>query len=104
MADNQLISVTVERYSPETDRESYQQVYQVPLAPGMSVLNVLNYIYENLDSGLGYYSSCDRGVCGRCTMTVNGRSALACTTLVQGDLTLAPLRGKALLRDLLVDL
>jgi succinate dehydrogenase/fumarate reductase-like Fe-S protein len=37
-------------------------------------------------------------------MTINGRSALACTTLVAGNLELAPLHGRRLVRDLIVEL
>ena len=98
------ISVTCIRYDPDVDKTSYQKTYEVPFLRGLSVLNVLTYIYENIDPGLGFYSNCDRGVCGRCTMTINGHSALACTTLVTGDLELAPLRGRRLTRDLIVEL
>ncbi len=67
-------------------------------------MSVLLYVYEHLDASLGFYNNCDRGVCGRCTMMINNRPGLACTTLVDGDLELAPLRGRPLIRDLLVDL
>ena len=104
MVDIRRIKVTVQRFDPEVDSAPHAQNYEVPLSAGMSVLNVLNHIYENLDPSLGYYASCDRGVCGRCTMTVNGHSALACTKLVEGDVVIGPLRGRPLIRDLLVDL
>jgi len=100
----QSISVTCMRYDPDVDEIPYQKTYEVPFYRGLSVLNVLIYIYENIDPGLGFYSNCDRGVCGRCTMTINGRSALACTTLVAGNLELAPLHGRRLVRDLIVEL
>jgi succinate dehydrogenase/fumarate reductase-like Fe-S protein len=98
------ISVTCTRCDPDVDESPYQITYEVPFCRGLSVLNVLTYIYENIDPGLGFYSNCDRGVCGCCTMTINGNSALACTTLVNGDLELAPLRGRRLIRDLIVEL
>ena len=104
MADARTIQVTVQRFDPDVDCAPHEQRYAVPLAPGMSVLNVLTYIYENLDPGLGFYNNCDRGVCGRCTVTLNGHSALSCTTLVEGDLHLAPLRSRPVIRDLLVQL
>src|SRR5271157_4113198 len=97
------IGVTIERFDPDVDPAPYRSTYQVALAPGMSVLNILTYLYENVDPGLGFYNNCDRGVCGRCTLTLNGHSALACTTLVEGDLVLQPLRGRRVIRDLLVD-
>jgi succinate dehydrogenase/fumarate reductase-like Fe-S protein len=104
MAEARTIQVAILRCDPDVDSEPYRQTFTVPLSPGMSVLNILTYIYENLDPGLGFYNNCDRGVCGRCTLTVNGHSALSCTTLVDGDLELEPLRGRPLVRDLLVHL
>jgi succinate dehydrogenase / fumarate reductase, iron-sulfur subunit len=104
ITEMKYISVACSRFDPGVDRAPYQITYKVPFSPGQSVLNVLTYIYENIDPGLGFYSNCDRGICGRCTMTINGQSAAACTTLVDGDLILAPLRGRRQIRDLIVDL
>ncbi len=105
MADEKrTITVTCERFDPGSDESPYRQSYQVPFSEGLSVLNVLTYIFEQIDPTLGFFNNCDRGVCGRCTMMVNGRPALSCTTLVTGDLELAPLAGRPRLRDLLVDL
>jgi succinate dehydrogenase/fumarate reductase-like Fe-S protein len=69
----------------------------------MSVTNVLDYIYENLDSSLAYYTSCHRGVCGRCLMIVNGKTRLACIELVTDNLTLNPLPNHRVIRDLVVE-
>lgn len=104
MQDAKVIKVVCQRFDPMTDETPYSQTYEVPLVDGMSVLNVLTSIYEEMDPGLAFYSCCDRGVCGRCTLMVNSRPALSCTTLVDGDLDLGPLKGKRIIRDLLVDL
>lgn len=102
MRKRRIIQVVCTRFDPSADAAPYEQTYQVPLVEGMSVQNILTFIYENLDPSLGFYSCCDRGVCGRCTMMINGKPALSCTTLVQGDLHLDPLRGRMLIRDLVV--
>ncbi len=102
--DNKTIRVTCERFDPGVDATSREQTYEVPFGEGLSILNVLTYIYENLDPTLAFYGCCVRGVCGRCTMMIDGRPALACTTLVQGDVHLAPLRAKAVVRDLVTEL
>ena len=97
------ISVTCSRFDPSRDAESRFQEYVVPLGFGMSVMNVLDYIYENLDASIAYYSNCHRGICGRCAMLVNGERRLACAELVTGDLVLEPLPGRAIVRDLFVE-
>lgn len=99
-----IIKVRIFRFNPPVDEEGYYETYEVPLEPKMSVLNVLDYIYENLDSTLAYYShsACCRGICGRCILTINGKNSLACQTEVSGDITVEPLRGFEVIKDLVV--
>jgi succinate dehydrogenase/fumarate reductase iron-sulfur protein len=91
------------RFDPSVDGDPRYQEYEVPIEFGMSVMNVLDYIYENLDGSLAYYSNCQRGICGRCAMLVEARRALACTEMVTGDVTLEPLPGRRVVRDLVVE-
>ena len=92
----------VYRFNPAKDKEVRYQTYVVPLAGQMSVLNVLQYINEHYDGGLAYYASCRIGKCTGCIVRVNGKSRLACTEPVQGDLTLEPVSPKQVIKDLLV--
>ena len=98
-----IISVRCFRFDPSVDREPRYQEYEMPVEFGVSVMNVLDYIYENLDGSLAYYSNCQRGICGRCAMLVEGRRVLACTEMVTGDVTLEPLPGRMVVRDLVVE-
>jgi len=78
--------------------------YEVPLEEKMSVFNALEYIGNRLDPGLAYYASCRIGKCLGCTLKVNGKLRLACTTLVDGDITLEPDHRYPIIRDLVVDM
>lgn len=94
------IRVKVLRWFPEEKKEFYQS-YVVPQEQGMSVMDVLKYIQYNLDSSLTFYCSCKVGLCGGCTVRVNGKAILACAMPVkEGDLTIEPLREKRV-RDLI---
>lgn len=80
--------------------------YEVPFSPadGYTVMDVLDYIARHLDPTLGYvsHSICDHGICGRCTVVVNGKPALACLALADADrIELAPRKG-SVVRDLVV--
>ena len=66
-------------------------------------MNVLNYISENLDPTLGFYSSCRIGKCMGCQVIINNKVKLACTTLVEEDIKLEPLRKFKVIKDLVVD-
>lgn len=68
----------------EIKRNKDISVYEVPVVQGMKVMDVLDYIYANLDHTLAYYrhSSCCQAICGRCACRLNGRTILACAEIV----------------------
>src|SRR5882724_8405532 len=86
-------------------RESgvYDRV-EVPFREGMSVLDPVKVIGHSVPD-LAYRWECGQGICGVCTMMINGKPALSCTTLIQPDVTytLEPLAGFPVEKDLLVD-
>lgn len=89
-------------------RSDRLQSYEVPvLAKSMTVMNVLDYIYQNLDHTLAYYrhSSCCQAACGRWVVNVDGVPVLACAKEVSPEtveLLLTPARGRVI-RDLVVE-
>lgn len=69
----------------EIQRGDKWQSYSVPCFPkDTTVMDVLDYIFLNLDHTLAYYrhSSCKRGICGRCGVVVDGKAVLACVKTV----------------------
>lgn len=100
---NGTIEANVQRFDPSKDREPRFQTYQVPFVEGMSVLNVMNYIFENMDSSLSYYFSCRIGRCTGCDILINGEVKFPCTTLAEGNMKLEPLPDFVVVKDLFVD-
>jgi succinate dehydrogenase/fumarate reductase-like Fe-S protein len=101
-AETKTIRVKVLRFDPSVDEAPRYQTYEVPFEEGMSVMNVLDYIYQHLDGTLAYYdhAACSLGICGRCTAKINGRPGLLCQTLVTGDVTVEPISEDHVLKDL----
>ena len=99
------IRTKVFRFDPAKDAEPYFADYQVPFTRGMSAMDVLDYIYQNLDGSLAYYdhAGCSLGICAKCTGKINGKPALFCQTLVQGDIILEPVSGSKVIKDLVAD-
>jgi succinate dehydrogenase/fumarate reductase-like Fe-S protein len=97
-----LAKVKIRRRKP-SNPESYFETFDVPIQPGTNVLGVLNYIRENFDSSLAYYVECRHGRCAECNVVINGRVGLACMTAASGDMTIEPIKGYEVIRDLLVD-
>jgi succinate dehydrogenase / fumarate reductase iron-sulfur subunit len=102
------VNFHVRRYNPERDRTPYSQTFVVPVREGMTVLEGLHYIKENLDASLAWRYSCRMGICGSCGMLLNGRPTLACNTqileIAGTDLAVGPLPNFKILRDLVPDL
>ncbi len=98
------IKVRVSRFDPKLDNAAHYQTYEVPLEPRMTVMDVLDYIYENIDPSIAYHShtSCHRRVCARCNVVINNKPGLSCHTEVTGDLTIDPLPRYEVIRDLVV--
>ena len=96
------------RYTPGKDAKPGFTAYQVPVKLGMTVLDGLHYIKENLDPSLAWRSSCRMGVCGSCGMLVNGLPRLACNTQIKEvadtRVALGPLPNFDIIRDLVPDL
>lgn len=95
-----VIKAKVYRYDPEVDSRPRFESYNIPFQEGMSVTNILEYIYENLDHSLAFFTLCKRGTCGRCLLNINGKNVLACLTEVKGDLEVRPLKKRKVIRDL----
>jgi succinate dehydrogenase / fumarate reductase iron-sulfur subunit len=95
------------RYNPKSGGPAYYQTYQLPDIKGMTILEGLYYILENLDSTLAFRSSCRQGVCGSCAMHIGDQYRLACETQIAdiGDtVTIRPLAHMEVIRDLVVNL
>jgi len=99
------VKVRIARSNPQIDKNAHYQTYEVPWSPRMTVMDVLDYIYENLDSSIAYHghTSCHRRACTRCNVRINGQAGLMCHTEASGDLTIEPLPRFKVIRDLVVE-
>ena len=74
---------------------------------GPMILDGLFYIKNHIDPTLVFRRSCREGICGSCSMNINGLNGLACTKgmdEVSGAVTLYPLPHMAVVRDLVPDM
>jgi fumarate reductase (CoM/CoB) subunit B len=95
--------LTIFRYNPEEDESPYYEVYEVPFESGRTVLDALNYIYENYDGSLAYVYGCRYGFCGSCALKVNEEPVLICRELATKEMRLEPLDNFPVVRDLVVN-
>ncbi len=86
--------------------KEYWQRFEVPEKRGMTVLEGLFYIKENIDSSLAFRVSCRMGICGSCAMKINGRPRLACETQISAlgsVISVEPLENFRVIKDLVTD-
>ncbi|MBI2854675.1 MAG: succinate dehydrogenase iron-sulfur subunit [Chloroflexi bacterium] len=102
------VTYTVFRFDPSKDKESRYEAYQVPVREGMTVLDGLLYILDNVDPTLSFRFACREGVCGSCAMFINGSYRLACQTQIKDlksdRIKIEPLPNFQVIKDLVVDL
>ncbi|MCK4743552.1 MAG: succinate dehydrogenase iron-sulfur subunit [Sulfuriflexus sp.] len=98
---------SIYRYNPDVDAKPYMQDFVLDdCPPDMMLLDALLLLKEQ-DETLGFRRSCGEGVCGSDSMSINGRNGLACVTSLAslgGKVTLRPLPGRPVIRDLIVDM
>jgi succinate dehydrogenase/fumarate reductase-like Fe-S protein len=103
-AAEKVIIAKVLRFDPATDDGPHFETYEVPKyeVGRQTVSRVLEYIFENIDPSLGYYHTCNRGICNGCVAMINGRAELMCMTETTDEVTIEPMRHHRVIRDLVV--
>lgn len=96
--------IVVFRFDGAIDTEGRYEEFTIEEVPNMSILDALNFIRRNSDPGLSFYghSRCEHGICARCTVSVNGKSSIACRTLLptEDEIVIEPINRERVLKDL----
>jgi len=99
-----ILKISILRFDPHDPEDfPHMETFEVEEAIGMTLFVVLNEIREHYDNSLKFDFVCRAGICGSCSMLVNGKPTLACRTLTKKldvNITLAPLPLFELIGDL----
>lgn len=86
----------------------YDSTYKVPKDKISTVFEGLLYIKENLDQTLAMRYSCTMEICGSCSVEVNGKPKMACSTIAASlktdKIRVEPLKHFKVIKDLVVEL
>ena len=104
------ITFKVFRFNAETDYLPAYIDYVVDVTHENVILDILTHIKNEMDGSLSYRRSCRHGICGICSVKVNGKAILACKQNVDQlvatygtELTIEPLSIKRAMKDLIID-
>ena len=96
------------RFNPDDDANPRIDTYFVDLSDcGPMVLDAIIWIKNKIDSTLTFRRSCREGICGSCSMNIDGVNTLACTKgmdEIEGVIKLYPLPHMSVVKDLVPDL
>ncbi len=98
----------VYRWNEEAGGNPRMDIYEVDLNTcGPMVLDALIKIKNEIDPTLTFRRSCREGVCGSCSMNIDGLNTLACTKAIadiKGDIKITPLPHMEVIKDLVPDM
>ncbi len=101
------VTFKIEKFDPEKDSKPHYAEYKVPVYRGMTVLDGLLYVKEDVDGTINFRYSCRMGICGSCGMFINGKPRMACMTQIleldSDVIEIAPLPNYDNIRDLVPD-
>ena len=96
------------RWSPDDDAQPRIDAFDIDLDEcGPMVLDALIKIKNETDSSLTFRRSCREGICGSCSMNIDGTNTLACLKSIEdvkGDINIYPLPHMDVVKDLVPDL
>ena len=95
------------RYDPDSGENPRYDTFELDLDDcGPMVLDALIKIKNEVDPTLTFRRSCREGICGSCSMNMNGKNGLACTTAMEdlkGEIRITPLPHMDVVKDLVPD-
>jgi succinate dehydrogenase / fumarate reductase, iron-sulfur subunit len=98
----------VYRWNPDDGANPRIDTYWIDQAQcGPMVLDALIKIKNEIDPTLAFRRSCREGICGSCSMNIDGGNALACLKAVEdvkGVVNVFPLPHMEIIKDLVPDL
>jgi len=104
------IGIEVYRWSGNTGDKPYTQTYNINVKEcSPMVLDALIKIKNEIDPTLSFRRSCREGICGSCSMNIDGQNTLACTkpiaeAITNGKIIIYPLPHMEVIKDLVPDL
>ena len=102
------VAVRVYRWNPDEGETPRLDTYHIDRnACGPMVLDALIKIKNEIDSTLTFRRSCREGICGSCSMNIDGTNTLACLKSlddISGAVRIYPLPHMDVVKDLVPDL
>lgn len=92
------------RFHPKRDSSPRHEEYEIESADTLNVMQAIRRVYDTLDGTLSFRNAnCRRGVCGLCSMMINGKRQLACMCVTEDNMTIEPPPNRTVVKDLVYE-
>lgn len=102
------VTIKVYRYNPDQNDNPREDSFEIDAANCRPmVLDALILIKDKIDSTLAFRRSCREGICGSCSMNINGENTLACLQSLEdcgSKISIYPLPHLPVVKDLVPDM
>ncbi|WP_122893755.1 succinate dehydrogenase/fumarate reductase iron-sulfur subunit [Arcobacter peruensis] len=94
------MKINIKRFSKENENKNSIDFFETKKT---NLLQALIEIKTKQDPSLTFRCGCKSGVCGSCSVLVNGVEKLSCKTNVQENDLIEPLKNRSVIKDLVTD-
>ncbi|NLC38269.1 MAG: hypothetical protein GX779_03245 [Clostridia bacterium] len=102
MKEQAMAQVKIRRTSADGSLTNHYDCYEVPYESRNTVMDVLQYIYANIDGTLAHRCACNGAYCNVCLVRCNGKNINPCRTFMSKEMVIEPVPGHKVIRDLVV--
>lgn len=95
------MKIKIKRFNQE---KSLDSVEEYEIKQKKSVLSALIEVKTKEDNSLAFRCGCKTGICGSCSVKINGVERLACKTNINEHDLIEPIKNSKVVKDLVVDL
>lgn len=93
------------RFHPKVDKAPHHEEFEIESDGPLNVMQAIRRIYDTVDGTLSFRNSdCHRGVCGLCSMMINGDRRLACMCIAEDCMTIDPPPNRKVVKDILFEM
>lgn len=100
----ETLRIRILRSDPARGQPPRHEEFVIETDGPLSVLQAIRRVYQTEDGSLSFRNSdCRRGVCGVCSMMIDGRRRLACMCVAEDGMTVEPPPKLRIVKDLVFE-
>jgi succinate dehydrogenase / fumarate reductase iron-sulfur subunit len=110
MGQHKQMTFKAFRFNSEEDYLPHYDTFTIDVEAHQTMLDVMDNIKWKVDGSFSYRRSCRHGICGSCSIKVNGKSIIACKEnafaleeLFGEELVIEPSNTKRAIKDMIID-